>query len=148
MSNLTSNTTELQSILDAVNALPEAGGGSVLDNIFEIAETFTPAEDTMSHDFYFPEAGGYVIVSNPPASPELAVSLSKVLPEMAYIRVRNSAEVDANQNHASCWTAAGTEDYWSSIITNVSPNVFNVAILYNRHPYRAGFTYYLLRCNW
>lgn len=150
MSNLTSNTTELQSILDAVNALPDAGGGSsVLDNLFEVIETFTPAEDVLDHNFHFPKLGTYVLVSDPIGSPELAVSMNAEVLELAATRKTNDTTVEtSNSTFGRTFTASGGMDYWQVIVNHVSDDIFNVAPMYGRRPMKPGLTYYLLRCKW
>lgn len=128
----------------------DAAEGGVLDGILEVVETFTPAEDVYAHDFSFPKLGAYVIVSDPPSSPELAVELNKDLLEVAYLRKIAANEISPGEGtRSNCWTPSGAPDYWSPISTHVEGDVFNINPLYNRYPgFRAGFTYYLLRCNW
>ena len=59
-SNLKNNTTTIQEILEAVNALPEAssGGDGLPDGVSAIASgTFILAEDSISSGFYDIEHG-------------------------------------------------------------------------------------------
>lgn len=128
----------------------DAAEGGVLDGILEVVETFTPAEDVYAHDFSFPKLGAYVIVSDPPSSPELAVELNKALLEVAYLRKAEANVINTElSGRSNAWTPSGAPDYWSPIATHVEGDVFNIDPLYNRYPgFRAGFTYYLLRCNW
>lgn len=133
----------------AVEAIQTGGGGSVLDNLFEVVETFTPAEDVMEHDFHFPKLGTYIIVADPPPSPEMAISRKQVLLESLRTQKTSDTTLFSSESSRSfCWTDEGKPDYWSYGATYVKDDIFTITPLYGKYPFRTDFTYYLLRCNW
>ena len=99
MSKLQNNTTELQSILDAVNALPEAGSGGGGADLSEATATDNPAEENHILLDKVAWANGEQVIGKIPTktASDLTASGATVTVPVGYYASETSKSVDTTE---------------------------------------------------
>ena len=124
----------------------------IMDKLLEVVSSVTPEQNVDSLEFPCDKkTGAYIIVSDPPGTPEFASqqSWSQTFSVMYFnIHGVSGGSLIPHQATTICYrrTPTSTEetDYWTPKIS-LGENSITVNPTQGRYPFLAGVTYYLLR---
>jgi len=124
----------------------------IMDKLLEVVSSVTPEQNAYSLEFPCDKkTGAYIIVSDPPGTPEFASQQSQSQTfSVMYFNIHgvSGGSLIPHQATTICYrrTPTSTEetDYWTPQIS-LGENSITVNPTQSRYPFLAGVTYYLLR---